>query len=241
MNKIERVIKLTSEESQNYWRNITKYDMQIPKVKNNPTFEFCRWYEMVINRINNYGSDWEKQMNVESGCHSGCSACCSMLIEIFKLEAFVIIEYIKKTNQEYLFDRIENTYNIVKDLITESPLGTDNKDEIEKFKVDYFKKKIPCVFLVDGRCSIYPVRPVNCATYHSYGLYKECLKDDEINNPKSDAYNIDWPLEPWSARQFGNFFAINSKKYHIKDVHQCGVLPLLIKECLDTNYEISKK
>lgn len=242
MNKQERMNILTSKESQDYWKKVINYDMQPPKVKKNPTTELCDWYERVINRIHDYGTEWEEQMNVKSACHSGCNACCSMIIEVFKFEAFVIIEYIKKTNQEYLFDRIETIYDRMNSIIAESPLGTGREEEITKFKSDYLKNKIPCVFIVDGKCSIYPVRPINCATYHSYGIAEECLLDDEINNPNSDAFIIDWPLEKWSARQFGYFFSLNSKKYqNLTVLEESGVLPLVIKECLDTKFVVVKK
>lgn len=242
MDKKERVKKLTNSESQNYWKKVTEMNMEIPKINNNPSLEFYNWYERIINRINYYGTEWEKQMNVKCGCHVGCKACCSMIIEIYKLEAFVIIEYIKRTNQEYLFKRVEDVCSEIKDIVTTSPLGNNNHDEIEKFKLEYLKKKIPCIFLVDGKCSIYPVRPINCATYHSYGKSEECLKDDKVNNEESDAFVVDWPLEPWSSKQFLNFFRVNNKKYKsFTEVIKCGVLPLLIKECLDTEFDIVKK
>lgn len=80
-------------------------------------------------------------------CGGGCSHCCHMATAISGWEARMISRY---TGRKMLDPGRANET----DLNTQQQL-------VEKFT------GVPCTFLVEGRCSIYPVRPAACRIHHN--------------------------------------------------------------------------
>lgn len=85
-------------------------------------------------------------------CKNGCSNCCYMGVAVSDFEAEAISRFtgrIKATKGELM-------------AYVEREGGSE----------DY--ATVPCTFLIKGKCSIYPVRPIACRTHHN-------LNDDESN------------------------------------------------------------
>ncbi len=83
-------------------------------------------------------------------CKAGCAWCCYLMVETTVPEAIRIADHLRKTlSPEELTrvrDRVAKLDNRTRGL---------NKDERSE-------ARLPCALLVDGRCSIYPVRPLKC-------------------------------------------------------------------------------
>ena len=79
-------------------------------------------------------------------CSRGCSACCSTHgdIPVYPLEIIGITWY-----------------------VTEKITGTV-RHTLKKQLAD-FKKRPPCPFLLDGVCSVHPVRPMACRQFNVFG------------------------------------------------------------------------
>lgn len=84
-------------------------------------------------------------------CQNGCSHCCYMNVAITEFEANLIADYARRP-------------------IINFP---DPKIYMETFREDEFAT-VPCTFLIEGKCSIYPVRPLACRLHHN-------LAQDESN------------------------------------------------------------
>lgn len=84
-------------------------------------------------------------------CKNGCSHCCYMGVAITEFEANQIAEYTKRS-------------------IVEFP---DPQEYMETFKAETYAT-VPCTFLEDGKCTVYPVRPLACRLHHN-------LADDATN------------------------------------------------------------
>ena len=58
------------------------------------------------------------------------------------------------------------------------------REGYREFGLEYFRQGIPCPFLEDEACSIYPDRPVTCreflVTYAREKLSEPCHRDDSI-------------------------------------------------------------
>jgi Fe-S-cluster containining protein len=131
---------------------------------------------------------YEKEGN-NIACEKGCTACCKLDVEVSEPEIIYIYTYmsniLEKEQLDAFFNQIEDTVSIIKDI-----------DDID----EYAKLQIPCVFLHNGACSIYEVRPFICREYHSYdrvvcdesfhNLYSTKIKEDyyRIFNKYMDIY-----------------------------------------------------
>ena len=88
-------------------------------------------------------------------CQPGCSFCCYYKVEARAYEILAIVEYVKshfsEAQQTILLARAEKNLAEVKGLSRAEQLATNQA----------------CLFLLDGQCSIYPVRPVKCRDFHA--------------------------------------------------------------------------
>lgn len=83
----------------------------------------------------------------QTSCKKGCSFCCHMNVDISYAEAEIIADYAKTHNiplpKDYLREQLKYS-----------------RDEVSVSNVS------KCVFLKDGVCGIYPVRPFKCRKYY---------------------------------------------------------------------------
>jgi Fe-S-cluster containining protein len=87
-------------------------------------------------------------------CRSGCSWCCHFTIDARAVEVFRILDHLatmSASEQQRLRERIERNAQRLAGL-----------DEDERARTN-----VECAFLLEGRCSIYTVRPQTCRNYHA--------------------------------------------------------------------------
>jgi Fe-S-cluster containining protein len=102
----------------------------------------------------------------EMRCAKGCSRCCNVELNIFEVEATVIVEWFDSLPA----DAQEKLVGVWKsmDSLTEQPTETK-------------KKTKACSFLdSSGQCSIYDARPVICRTQGAPLMLKKTLPNQEI-------------------------------------------------------------
>lgn len=101
-------------------------------------------------------------------CSKGCHFCCRQNVHVYNAEAAVIAEYCRERGIEisksYLKEQIRYSWK-----------------ELAKTEVGW------CVFLKNGECSIYPVRPISCRNYFVISNPKMC---DVINYPFEKGFKI---------------------------------------------------
>ncbi|MCE0557067.1 YkgJ family cysteine cluster protein [Motilimonas sp. E26] len=99
----------------------------------------------------------------EIACTKGCSTCCNIRVLAFPHEVIAIYFYIKtelsREQSEALITRIKSTAAMLKNITTEQHDTTN----------------IECPLLFNDACSVYPVRSLACAGYHSTSL-SQCQK-----------------------------------------------------------------
>ena len=100
------------------------------------------------------GDQMTKDITPHSACKAGCSYCCNMAVSITLAEAKAISTHTKPD----------------KDL-----------SDAESRKL---YTGTPCTFLVEGKCSVYPVRPVACRTYFNMSDIPTLC--DVVSYPKQD-------------------------------------------------------
>lgn len=108
------------------------------------------------------------QENALVSCSKGCHFCCRQNVHTFRAEAQVIAEYCKEKGidipKNYLKEQLKYGWR-----------------ELAKTEVGW------CVFLKNGECSIYPVRPMACRNYFVVSPPERC---DVVKYPSSEGHRV---------------------------------------------------
>jgi len=109
-------------------------------------------------------------------CGPGCWYCCFYKVDARANEVFRIVEYVrshfKPEAAKSLREKIDHNAKIMRGLSHQEKLAAN----------------LQCPFLQDGRCSIYPVRPEKCRTFHAKdveGCKKAYEEPDNLTIPNS--------------------------------------------------------
>lgn len=114
---------------------------------------------------------------------AGCSHCCHQNIRVHFGEGPVIERYIKQ-------DMDPTTKEVVKTNLTSwlayfdqhTPNGRPVTDtDLLVFETQIAQDRMPCFFLVDGRCAIYKVRPLVCRTHCVNDSPNDCAANAHRN------------------------------------------------------------
>lgn len=93
-----------------------------------------------------------KKKGTRFGCENRCSYCCTLRVESFAPEIF------------YITKQLKNKMKVSELDILISKLK-DYSDKAKGLKAE--QHLLPCVFLDNGKCSIYSFRPATCRKYNS--------------------------------------------------------------------------
>jgi Fe-S-cluster containining protein len=108
-------------------------------------------------------------------CRYGCASCCRQLVPISLFEAEALAAWIHslpESAQQQLAQRFHQTlHSLAASGVLDCLLNISKDDwspasEVHRrLAIDYFHQHIPCPFLVDESCSVYPIRPLACREY----------------------------------------------------------------------------
>lgn len=88
-------------------------------------------------------------------CRAGCIHCCYLRVVAFPHEIIAIYFFLKRTQTKEQLHKVSG--EIAKQYKVIQPLSEN----------EHFTTNIECPLLMNGRCSVYPVRPIACSGYHS--------------------------------------------------------------------------
>lgn len=138
-----------------------------------------QWYSNEILSFSNRMNDFERQNRMVSSCKKGCVECCRQAIYISPAE-YDILKYnivslnlnVKKQikyKSKAICNRIRYTTIPMK---FSRAMTSKEQRSINK---QYFEKNLMCPLVGENnQCLIYPIRPLVCFTYRSYGDRAEC-------------------------------------------------------------------
>jgi Fe-S-cluster containining protein len=143
----------------------------------------------------------ERELTVlqESGgavsCRSGCGACCRQLVVVSPLEALVIDEHVQAADAAQR-QRWEAAHARHHAALAQRPSllrrlqwfraagGYIRPEEGDALEREYWAAQLPCPFLKEERCSIYPVRPFVCREHFALSPPELCARDlDAVQCP----------------------------------------------------------
>lgn len=140
-----------------------------------------------------------KETVKEVSCKKGCHFCCRINVDISEPEAILISEYCKENGIDIPKDRLEEQLKYGWREIAATEAGW-------------------CVFLKEGNCSIYPVRPAACRAYHVASEPHLC---DTVTYPASK-YKVKIAVFAYPEIDLSAFYAVTSERCKV------GRLPELL-------------
>jgi hypothetical protein len=88
-------------------------------------------------------------------CVAGCDFCCHQRVGLLPHEAIALLHELRTVVTPAIAERIEQRVRA-------------NAARIAGLSArEHLALRMPCAFLVDGRCAVYSARPANCSAYHS--------------------------------------------------------------------------
>ncbi len=127
----------------------------------------CELTNILVERANQR----EEQEGRKVSCRAGCGTCCVQMVALSIPEVFLIadlVESLPPARRQGLLARVEEIAGELerRKLIGEL-LDPEYSDEaVLPIAREYFFLRMPCPFLVNQSCSIYPFRPIACREYN---------------------------------------------------------------------------
>ena len=147
--------------------------------------EFYSTWRRLIELYDRFQKEVMDASGINIVCHSGCSTCCCHWVEdVYSFEAVMISRYIAHHYPDHLekiiksfrndADALESLKEFVDEKAREFP--DEVPDPYELLLSCFYQLERPCALLDDeGRCSIYPVRPLTCRDYLNLRDTEACL------------------------------------------------------------------
>jgi Fe-S-cluster containining protein len=118
-------------------------------------------------------------------CQAGCAFCCYAQVHVTAVEAIAIATHLRQDDPEGIASIRET---LVAQVAATSVMTPD----------EHSRANLRCAFLNDdNRCSIYPVRPVNCASLFS-GSRQRCEEAFRYPNDSSKTIPIEVLTRSWA-------------------------------------------
>jgi Fe-S-cluster containining protein len=95
------------------------------------------------------------ERNLKLACFEGCGVCCSLRVDVFAHEVFLIAHHIRGH-----FNADELASLMVR-------LAAHSEAVITLTPFEHATRNVQCPLLIDNRCSVYSVRPHSCRRHHS--------------------------------------------------------------------------
>lgn len=128
-----------------------------------------------LNAVLDAKAEAEAAAGAAIACAAGCTFCCHLRVGVFHHEAIAVLQHLRA--------------NTTADSAAIETRIVENARRIEALDVrEHYAANIPCALLIDGRCSVHPVRPSACAAYHSLSRERcECshAHPKDIGTPKN--------------------------------------------------------
>ena len=193
---------------------------EIPKSPN--PLKLSKWYEEELKWINKQIDELEEEFGMCNICKEGCNHCCKLAVPVSHAELLIIQKETSKFSADIKDELLTKTVNICK-LLDANELSSNihpsRHHSNEGIKASYYELNITCPLLNDeGRCMIYPVRPVSCCTYRAYNSYNDCI----------NAHVVDTAI---AFDEYGLFLNNNMAKAK-KDKAYFKLIPLALRDAL---------
>jgi Fe-S-cluster containining protein len=114
--------------------------------------------------------------HAKKACSAGCAYCCHQNIPVHAAEEFTITAYVDEKfslNEKLgLSARLREWFQFMNSHTPDVPVLSES--DIHVFNEQLITHRVPCPFLLDAKCCIYPVRPITCRTFYVADKPEDC-------------------------------------------------------------------
>lgn len=116
-------------------------------------------------------------------CRAGCQNCCEIMVMAYHPEVEAIVRYLQAPEQAEVLGRFRAAYAVWRDAVGEVPerltrLFVEGPPAAyDRLHMEQWGRRVRCAFNHEGRCSIYPVRPLACRNAHALDTDARCVAD----------------------------------------------------------------
>ncbi|MEA3210203.1 MAG: hypothetical protein QOE70_3260 [Chthoniobacter sp.] len=96
-----------------------------------------------------------ERRHVKLACCEGCGVCCSLRVDVFAHEVFLIAHHIRS---HFAADELAS-------LMARLAAHAEEVTPLTPF--EHATRNVQCPLLIEGRCTVYAVRPHSCRRHHS--------------------------------------------------------------------------
>lgn len=118
-------------------------------------------------------------------CGPGCTYCCEQPILVWLPEAMLVADWLSRPENQEARDAFLEAFPAWNARVGADTarvgVVTAEGDRLKTLRVflKVFQQRVLCAFNRDGRCTIYPVRPIICRHHHAVDTSEHCNADDE--------------------------------------------------------------
>jgi Fe-S-cluster containining protein len=116
-------------------------------------------------------------------CAPGCSACCEVMVMVYRPEAARVARWLLADENRGARERFRAAYPGWRDAAGSAPVelgarfAAGDQRGYDRLRLEQFRRRLMCAFNHEGRCTIYPVRPLGCRNAHAVGSSARCAAD----------------------------------------------------------------
>ncbi len=126
----------------------------------------------------------EMSKGARISCQKGCGVCCCQLVPLSPPEVFFLADYWRSLPPARR-DMLKAKFDLIREVLRKKGIierleKIEDTAEHKALGRDYFQLGLPCPFLEDNACSLYPLRPFSCREYNVTSPPELCR--DPINN-----------------------------------------------------------
>ena len=188
-----------------------------------PEEKACAWLKLLMDAYHIVDKGIKKTIEAERkkgrslACYRGCSTCCSTHkdIPVYPLEITGITWY-----------------------VTEKMSGPER--QVLKKQLSDYRKSPPCPFLIEGACSVHPVRPMACRQFNVFGNPCEkgedpyyTRREDVMDPVKKHVDQAFFMMLPYYGieKESERIRIVETGSFHkmVKELHACSWMELAAK------------
>lgn len=134
-----------------------------------------------------------RRQSLRIHCHAGCTACCNVVVIVRRPEIERVVAFLESPHGAEARERFVAAYGRWRAGLADVLPALERESVSQKAQALFFElliaatqRRVLCAFNHEGRCAVYPVRPLGCRDAHALDTDAYCASDHPARQ-KADA------------------------------------------------------